>query len=270
MGQFQIPAIVCAGGHGKVMRPGFSKLGDILHGKPILVRVVENIKTSGFFAPIVVVVNPLLGDELKAILDSYGHTDVVYASQSMRRGAANAVLMGLKALSPSYRGSFLTVFGEMPFIEASTMHELARIHVMESARVSFLSVPYDPDSPFGMVLSSYTFLKKGWKTNERACPFLRMYSGESPVRGDDVLGSVYVFDRAWFTYTYSAIKPMDTKNDGYGAEIHLPPLVQIAVQVGDRYCHMSRLVPEQILGINNVSDYMFAHGVETGVIAGGV
>lgn len=266
MGQFQIPAIVCAGGHGKVMRPGLSKLGDVICGQPILVRVIENIKAAGVFGPIVVVVNPLLGTELQAVLESYGHRDLLYAFQYHRRGAANAVLMGLSVLGSSFRGSFLSVFGEMPFIEPVSMRDLAELHMMRSAQISFLSVPFNSHCRVGKALSSYTFLKKGWRNKSLTESFLRMYSGESPCDGDDVLGSVYVFDRKWFTYNYSAITPMDTKNDGYGAEIHLPPLVEIAVQRRARLAYLSRNVPEQILGINTISDYEFAAQVSETVI----
>lgn len=259
--QFRMPVVVCAGGHGKVMRPGHSKLGDMIGDTPIIVRVLDNIKAAGCFGQIYVVVNPLLGRGLQEILEEAGHKGVQYVFQRERRGAANAVYQVLPLLRDKGLDHFLVMFGEMPFLSSGILAEVARVHNEFLPSVTFLGVPYDPGHRLAPALSRYTYLKHGWNGFSTQANFLRMYTGEPPEAEDVILGSVYCFERQWFEEQYPAIKPLDTKNDGFGAEVHLPPLIEAAVSGSAHIRYVQRNVPEQILGINTVEDFRLAETV---------
>ncbi len=261
---FRIPAVVCAGGHGKVMRPGKSKLGDVIGSKPLIARVLDNIKEAGCFGPVYVVINPLIGDELRSILEDCGHRGLRFVYQSERRGAANAVHKALPLLRDTCIGHFMAMFGEMPFVSPQTLREVAQAHCKNWPDITFLGVPYEPGHVLGPALSCYTYLKDGWCGHLANTNFLRMYHPDKPVAGDLVLGSVYCFKTEWFTTSYSSINALDTKNDGHGPEFHLPPLIQTALHNGSLYNCVLRNIPEQILGINTVDDYNLAAQVDRG------
>lgn len=256
-----IPAVVAAGGYGKVLRPGLSKLGDELEGKPVLVHVVENIKATGLFNPIVLVVNPLTVWELMNIMKIWGHDDLLYVVQPERRGAADAVFRAMPILKEFKASAFLSIFGEMPLVAPETMQELAELHALRAPQVTSLCCPFDPDHPVAEQVSWYCYLKQGWDSVERSDPFLFIYSDRRAECGDDILGNVYVFDTSWFEQSFALIDGMDNKRDGFGAEFHLPKLVELAVQQGDNLLSVRRNVQEQILGINNLADYQVAQMV---------
>ena len=253
-----IPAVICAGGHGKVLRQGKSKLGDLIGGMPILARVINNTKAAGY-GPIIVVVNPILGDDLRNSLEQYGHTDVLYAYQPYRRGAANAVHCALPILSQIGAKEFLTVFGEMPFISPETLIDLREVHWRTNPELSMLVCPHDTSHPLATNVQNYCYLKQGWDSSySRKEPFLFMHRPEPAEQGDDIIGNIYIFNHNWFAATDPRIKGVDTKRDGFGEEYHLPKLIELAVRNGGDYVCVRRPIQREILGINTVEDYSLA------------
>ncbi len=255
-----MPAIVCAAGHGKVLDWRASKLADYIGDKPTVVRVVENIKAARVFSPVVVVINPILGERIKKQLKAAGHDDVVYAYQFERRGAANAALAGIQLLdtllgSESY-GSVKVMFGEMPLVQAETLNELGQAHFEHQPNLTLLTCPHDTRHPLAKQLEKYTYLKSGWDNGHRTEPFLYMYRPEPADDGDDIIGSVYCFNRQWYLDHYGEIEAINTKHDGFGPEYHLPKLVELAVRQGYSYHQVKKHNAHwQILGYNTLEDY---------------
>ncbi len=254
----RMPAVVCSGGYGKVLRPGRSKLGDVIGDKPVVAHVIENIKATGLFDPIIVVVNHLMAEDLLETLGSCGHSDLLYVIQPERRGAADAVSQAIPILKEFKASAFLSIFGELPLVTPKTLQELVQQHALHRPQLTSLCCPFEPEHRVAELISWYCYLKQGWDSTDRSDPFLFIYSDRKAERGDDILGNVYVFNTDWFEQSFPLIESMDTKQDGFGPEYHLPKMVELAVKQGDDLLSVRRNVQEQIMGINNLADYQGA------------
>ena len=74
--------------------------------------------------------------------------------------------------------------------------------------------------------------------------------------------SLYVFDRRWLYRNLHKVQPRD-RNDGFAAEIYLPPLVGIAHNDGAGVTEVPLEDPNEALGINTKEDLELVFGIMT-------
>ena len=115
----QTNIVILAAGHGKRMQSDVPKVLSLLHGKPLIHHLLENVKKSG------VCENPVfvVGQKREQIIASLG-TEHTYAIQEEQLGTGHAVLSSASFLEGK-EGNIMILYGDMPHLSSETIQALA-------------------------------------------------------------------------------------------------------------------------------------------------
>lgn len=245
-----VAAIVPAGGSGDL--DGMPKiLHPLPNGRSILGQVLFTIKEVGFDTVVVVVNNYKFQEQTELHLLNEGFLDnLIFGSQHWRFGAGEAVAIGLEKLSANKIDTIFVAFADMPMWKPETIKKLLETHRKTGGAVTLASIRLTESTP---------------EIIKRYGRVLRNVSGE-PIDiiepHDDIKDvsqvttvnpSLYVFDRMWLYRNLHKVKPRE-RDDGYAAEIYLPPLVGIAHNDGAGVTEVPLDDPNEALGINAKED----------------
>lgn len=250
--------VVVAAGHGCI-RPGRSKLLEPVDagGTPMVVQAVRSVVGSGL-GPIALVLNRRFGDDILSALRAWspevmGKEGLAVVYQEERRGAADAVRVAVhEAVAAQAAPTFLVVYADMPLWRPETLRALARIHRQGSAPMSMVSVPVaGADTP--RILERY-----GRVLRDRDGRIVNVVEpGEATdddlPRTASVNPSLYAFDTGWFIGRVGQVRPQ-RRADGYGDEVHLPPLARIVAEEGHTVSELPLADPEEALGVNTAAE----------------
>ena len=246
----RVAAIVPAGGSGDL--DGMPKiLHPLPNGRSILGQVLFTIKTAGFKTVVVVVNNYRFQEQTELHLAEEGFSDsLIFGSQHWRFGAGESVAIGLEKLPANQIDTILVAFADMPMWKPETIKKLLEAHQEAGGAVTLASIKLTESTP---------------ETIKRYGRVLRNVNGE-PIDiiepEDDIKNaseittvnpSLYVFDRRWLYRNLHKVQPRD-RNDGFAAEIYLPPLVGIAHNDGAGVTEVPLEDPNEALGINTKED----------------
>lgn len=248
----KIGCIIPAAGFGSVCPVrSTTKVVAETGGEQMISRVVRTVKQSGVTGSIVVVIgdsqkNPY-GDQVRAALESAGHTDVKFAVQPDRLGAADAMVRGLAQLNGEKH--IIGTFGDMPLWRPQTLQKLMDAHLQQNAVISMVTLR----PPQGHRTEKYGRIARdergrilaAFEPSELAPGQLQGVASVNP--------SLYVFQRAWFEANWSLIPPVG-KGDGFSPELHLPKLLPIAHHQGVKITEVELGDPSEALGVNTADE----------------
>lgn len=244
----QIGAVIIASGYGRCrMLDGipYPKVAELVARKPMVVHVVDIVGEAGL-APQIVVVNPLFGADIQAVLKEYGKTELQYAVQPKRSGAADAVLQAMPLLREGGVEHFLVIYADMPLWRPTTVRKIAALHEREKPTVTMISVALEGDYP--RELERY-----GRVIRNSDGDIVRIVEPADAIPEElasrAVNPSLWVWEREWFLAHTREI-PLTQRKDGYEPERYLPPLVGIARRKRRRIIEVRIADPWEALGVN--------------------
>jgi bifunctional N-acetylglucosamine-1-phosphate-uridyltransferase/glucosamine-1-phosphate-acetyltransferase GlmU-like protein len=212
-------------------------------------RVVKVVKLAGVTGSIVVVVgddqkNPYAGQIREALC---GHTDLKFAVQPNRYGAADAVARGIAQLNGERH--ILVSFADMPLWRPGTLKQLVESHLRSCAIVSMVTL-HPPEGHrterYGRIAyDSHGGILAAFEPSELKPGQLKGAVSVNP--------SLYVFERGWFEANWRQIPPV-SKQDGFPSEYHLPKLLPIAHGQGICINHVDLEDPGEALGVNTAEE----------------
>ncbi|HEY3216298.1 MAG TPA: NTP transferase domain-containing protein [Candidatus Eisenbacteria bacterium] len=142
----EVAALVLAAGQGKRMRSDLAKVLHPMAGRPLLALVLEVLDELGVGRTLVVVGHQ--ADQVRAAL---AEAPVEWVLQAEQRGTGHAVQVAGPALA-GFAGTLLVVFGDVPLLRASTLHDLLEEHRASGAAVTVLSTRVPDPTGYGRIL----------------------------------------------------------------------------------------------------------------------
>lgn len=246
-----VQIIILAAGHGKRMQSELPKVLVPLHGKPLVTHVLEQIKSSGITSVPVIVVGQHRELVMKTLGDSYK-----YAVQEEQLGTGHAV-MSAKSMLPLDTKHVMVLYGDHPFISASTIKNLMAKHLNTDSKLTMATVQL-PDflewrsvfyNNFGRIVRnesgdiSKIVEFKDTKTDE-----------ERNIK--EVNPSYFCFDAEWL---WENLKKINT--DNAQKEYYLTDLVKIAMQEKIKIQSVS-IDPREALGVNSKQELETLEGLK--------
>lgn len=248
----RIPGVVLAAGQGSISQHGGyprPKVLEEVDGQPMLVRVIKAVRAA--CDPCIVVVNPRFERAIKEALQQEGVEDqVCYAVQPERRGTADAVARALPLL-PNGACHFLVTYADMPLWRSVTMRGLAYGHKTSHAKLSMVTVALNGHHPPG--IERYGRIVRDEMGRPQRIVEVFDAGEEFLAATRTVNPSLWVFDRAWFESRLDQI-PLRERDDGFGPERYLPPLVGMASKEGAPIFEFELEDAHEALGVNTEDD----------------
>lgn len=253
----KIGTIVVAAGHG-TLRDGTSKLVetvDIFRRMSMIGQVLDTVRGLEECLPQFLVLNGRFERQIAKRLErdapaAWRTMTVVH--QTQRRGAADAVRVAMLAdLGASHADAYLVVYGDMPLWRPNTLARLSALHRSADNRpvISMVTVSLaGAASPrvlerYGRVLrDARGRIVNVVEPGDARPADIAVTSTVNP--------SLYVIDRRWFLARYNEIPPY-RRADGFGDELHLPPLLAVAAREEAPVAELHLDDPEEALGVNN-------------------
>ncbi len=247
----RVGCIIPAAGYGSVCPiRSSSKVVEETEGDLMIARVVTIVKQAEVVGSIVVVIggpkNPYSA-QVREALRLAGHTDVTFAVQPERLGAADAVLRGLCHLQDE--PSILVTLGDMPAWRPATIRRLVETHLLdEQATISMVTVR----PPLGDPIEQYGRIARDERGEILAAFEPDEFERRQLTGVKTVNPSLYVFRRQWFEANVNKIKPVS--KDGYSAELHLPKLLPIAHEQKAKILEVRLEDYNEARGVNNLKE----------------
>ncbi len=265
-----IGCIVVAAGYGS-LRSGpdgkpVPKVIERINGIPMIAYPLRMAEHAGI-TETVVVVNPRDGAAVIAAIKSSVHVGTIrrmpeFVIQHERRGSADAVLRAIPNLRARNIEHALITYGDMPKWSARSTRALLTLHRSHHV-VTMATVCRSHEYP---VLDRYGRVVRNSHGEiigiiEHNSPFItpKGYAIQS------VNPSFWIWDLEWLEQMIPKIKPFK-KSDGFGDELHMPPLIHMA-RIDGRVIHecaFSYSVNDEALGVNTLDELhaltkQFAH-----------
>ncbi len=230
--------VILAAGKGKRMgQKEVPKVLIPLKGKPVISYLLTQVAKLKDLPPPVVVV----GHRSTAVKDALGKS-YRYALQRDQRGTAHAVWSAESAITAK---NVLVLYGDTPFITASSMNKLIRLHNAGTAVISMFTafVPnYD-----GIYKNFFHFgriIRNKFKEIAKIQEFTDATEEEKAIR--EINPGIYMFNTAWL---WENIDKIDDKNSQN--EFYLTDIVEIAIAEGQTVQSLT-IGPKEIFGINTL------------------
>jgi UDP-N-acetylglucosamine diphosphorylase/glucosamine-1-phosphate N-acetyltransferase len=141
-----IRAVILAAGKGVRMRSEIPKVLHSLHGKPLVVHVIENVRGAGIDDIIVVV-----GYMGTRVMETVGG-DVQYVWQHEQRGTGHAVMQA-EAVLGGFNGLLLVACGDVPLIKPRTIRRMLEAAVVPGVKAVVLSMVPENPSGYGRIIN---------------------------------------------------------------------------------------------------------------------
>ncbi|OHA26796.1 MAG: hypothetical protein A3C06_01510 [Candidatus Taylorbacteria bacterium RIFCSPHIGHO2_02_FULL_46_13] len=132
-----IKLIILAAGKGKRMNSELPKVLLPLAGKPLLLHLLEAIKTSGLSKPIILVVGVASEDVKKIAGPEYQ-----YVLQKEQLGTGHAVQCAESSLKDRAE-HIMVLYGDHPLVDAETIRHIAQSHLSHHNPVTMATVQVD-------------------------------------------------------------------------------------------------------------------------------
>ncbi len=244
----KIQIVILAAGHGKRMNSEIPKVLTPLHGKPLIVHLLDSIKESGVCADPVIVIGQK-GDQVRAALGD-GYT---YAVQAEQLGTGHAV-MSTESLLKDKAENIMVLYGDQPYMSAETIRKLAEMHVSSGAYLTMATT----------VVEDFEDWRGGFTNFSRIIrdadgKILRTVENKDATEEEKKITEVnpcyFCFNAAWMWRELHGLK-----NNNAQQEYYLTDLVEAA-------CNESKPIasividPHEALGVNTQEQLELAHSI---------
>jgi len=141
-----LAAVILAAGMGKRMKSDLPKVMHQVGGKPMILHVIDQAKSSG--ADQVVVIVGHGRDLVIPLLNAAGARHVV---QEQQLGTGHAVRMASEALA-GFEGNVLVLSGDVPLLSSETIQQVLECHRQQKATATVVTAVAPDPSGYGRVI----------------------------------------------------------------------------------------------------------------------
>ncbi len=232
------------------------KVVENINGLPIISRSLRMAELAGI-SDTIVVANPRDHASVVAAIDHSVRAGSVQrmpeiVMQPERRGSADAVRQAIPNLRRRNIDHALITYADMPMWSSESACRLCATH-QSSHFVTMATVRRSIDFP---VLDRY-----GRVIRNRGGEIIGVIEYNSPYISpkayaiQSVNPSFWIWNLEWLTQAIPKIPPFK-KSDGFGDELHMPPLIHMT-RIAGRYIHECALPPSvshEALGVNTLEE----------------
>lgn len=231
-----VAVIILAAGKGSRMKSDLAKVLHKVAGKSMVVHVTQCARA---IAPdhIYIVVGHQWERVRAEVLKFY---PAHFAVQKQLLGTGDAVKTVLPDI-PRHIKSVLVLCGDIPLIRKKTLKELVSGHKNSGGKLSVLAVRKEDPYGYGRIVTD----EKGRLLAIRE----ESDASESERQIHLVNSGIYCFDRSFLEKGIGLIK-----NDNEQAEYYLTDLVEIAVSQNETIHVQTLNDPDQVMGVNTLSE----------------
>lgn len=249
MNRPNIGIIILAAGHGKRMKSIVPKVMSSLHGKPLVLHVLEQAEAAMGEVRPVVVVSPLHTLVQECLGDR-----AAYVVQAEQLGTGHAVGCAESALKGNV-DHVVVVYGDMPFVRAASIQRLVARHLERDNTVTMMTVTvpnfagrYAPFDGFSRVIrrSDDGHISRIVEKKDAT-------AAESLIT--ELNPSYYCFKSAWLWEHITRLN-----NHNAQKEYYLTDLPKMAIDEGEKISSIA-IAPEEAVGVNTPDDLEVAHDV---------
>ncbi len=206
-----------------------------LRGKPVIKYLLEEVAlVAQDTKPIIVVgfMNELVKQELRE--------EYLYALQTKQLGTGHAVMAAKPQITAD---NFIVLYGDMPFVTATSLQKLIDLHEQNGAKLSMFTgiVPnfegvYEHFKGFGRIIRD---------ENSHIAKIQEFADcSDEQKQITEVNPGIYMFNSEWL---WPHLEQVGSKNAQ--GEMYLTDIVEIAIQDGQKIESLP-IAPEEIYGIN--------------------
>jgi bifunctional UDP-N-acetylglucosamine pyrophosphorylase/glucosamine-1-phosphate N-acetyltransferase len=242
-----ISALVLAAGEGTRMKSAKPKVMHRVCGKTMIAWVLdalEELRGAGAIGPIRVVV----GSGADSVIEEVGDRAQCIHQQE-RKGTGHAVMTAAPEIKEE---DLLVIAGDSPFLEASTLSRLCRLHKSEEADVTLLAAYLAEPEGYGRIV-------RGEEGN-----ILRIVEEIEATPEELMINEV---NASTYVFRWEALEPAlrSLKADNAKGEYFLTDVIELLIAGGSR---VAAFVGEgmEVLGVNSRQDLAKAECVMRGRI----
>ncbi len=239
----ELAVVVLAAGEGTRMRSNLPKVLHPLCGKPMLVYLLNAVRTLGQVEIVLVV-----GHQADQVRRTIGPS-VSYVEQAQRLGTGHAVLQAKEAAGN--RNTVMVLYGDMPLLESATLKAIYERHRAAGGPLTMLVVRNESPRGFGRIIRDG---KNGIRAivEEADCTPKQLAIQE-------LNPGVYCFDAGWL-WEHLPQLPLHPEKGEHG-EYFLTDLIAVAVREGHRIADVVTSNSVETLGVNTPEHLKEAEGI---------
>jgi UDP-N-acetylglucosamine diphosphorylase/glucosamine-1-phosphate N-acetyltransferase len=232
--------LILAAGKGTRMKSDLAKVLHLLHGRPLLSYVVDAARAVGSDD-----ISVIIGYQGDAVREQFPIPGLNFVEQRELLGTGHAVLQA-QANFAGYDGDILILCGDVPLIQAATLHSLRACHREEQTAVTVLTTLVTDATGYGRIVKGPD--RKVLKIVEER----DATAAEKQIReintGIYCVNSIFLFD------ALSKIK-----NDNAQHEYYLTDIIAIAQDSGGGAGSLIAADYREVMGINTLEELQEAH-----------
>lgn len=239
--------VILAAGKGTRMEVPIPKVLVLLHEKPVIKHLLEQVaQVPDIGTPILVV--GYKHEEVRAALgDQY-----IYALQTEQLGTGHAVQYAQSFVTAD---NMLVLYGDMPLVKTESILKLIELHEQNGAAVSMFTtqVPdfedvYSHFRGFGRIIREHQY-----HTIQKITEFKDATDEEKKIL--EVNPGIYMFNTLWLWPNLKRIT-----NQNAQGEFYLTDIIELAIRDG-YMIHSLRIDPSEVYGINTQEHLRHAHSL---------
>jgi bifunctional UDP-N-acetylglucosamine pyrophosphorylase / glucosamine-1-phosphate N-acetyltransferase len=216
-------------------RSGFAQGLVMLKNRPIIAHLLDELKTLNSADRHVVVV----GHKAELVRNFLG-PDYLFAVQSEQRGTAHAVASAKDHVSAK---NVLVLYGDMPFIKASSIEKLLKSHEQVGSLFSMFTTKVRDFEAINETFLGFGRILRGGDGKIKCIrEFLDATDEERAVT--EVNPGIYLFDSRWLFRNLNLISPKNRQE-----EFYLTDIVEVAINQ-DISINSMLIEPLEVFGIN--------------------
>ena len=235
--------VILAAGKGTRMGGSLPKVLVMLKNKPLILYLLEQVeKINQLIKPVVVV--GYKAQDVKTVLGDY----YTYALQKEQLGTAHALLTAKKYVKGK---NVLVLYGDMPFVKATSLKKLIAMHLKNEANISMFTTKVKNFNGLNKPLESFgRVIRDSNKRIVKTVEYKDASSGQKKIL--ELNPCIYMFNTEWLWSHAGKIK-----NQNEQAEYYLTDIVELAIQKGEKIQNLL-IDPQEVIGINSREDLVLA------------
>ena len=230
-----ITALVLAAGLGTRMKSSRAKVLHEVLSKPMILHVMDTIKTLDIDHTYVVVGHQKA--KVAALMSGYKASCVI---QEEQLGTGHAVLCAENELR-KIGGTVLILSGDVPLIRPETLQKMLAGHLQNKPALTLMTTMLDDPSNYGRIVRNNLGELLGIIEEKDAT------DDQKKIR--EINAGIYCAETP---FLFEALQKVGTDNKQ--GEMYLTDIVKIAIDYGLQVDTFSRASSEEVLGINSRSE----------------
>ena len=233
-----IAVIILAAGKGTRMHSDKAKVLHPLHGKPMILHVLQTARAIAGNDIVVVV-----GHQAETVKDLISKAaKVFFAVQEEQKGTGHAVQCAIPEL-PAHCEQIVILSGDVPLIRATTLCDLVSRHMEQKNDITLLGVCLPNPFGYGRIVADAT------GGVER---IVEEKDATAPIKAiNTVNAGIYCVDKNFLTASLAQLTP-----DNHQNEIYLTDIVGVARRSGMKIGLMICQNQREVMGVNTPHDLM--------------